>query len=154
MTRYKQAKQLRNTEASYISGLVDGEGTITLSRRHRNENRQLVVSISSNERVMLEYVQQVSGVGVITKKRASRASHGINHTYKVSNRQALALLQQLLPYLKSYKKHRAQLVLDNYLAMTPRNGKYSKDLLQARKLFVKRFFAITPKYTLEQVRQG
>lgn len=28
--------------AGYIAGLIDGEGTITLTRVHRNENRRLV----------------------------------------------------------------------------------------------------------------
>lgn len=38
------------TVAAYIAGLIDGEGTLTLSRRHRNENRHLVVSVSNTDR--------------------------------------------------------------------------------------------------------
>src|SRR6266700_2445268 len=43
-------------DAAYIAGLIDGEGTITLTREHRGENRRLVVSISSTERVLLDFV--------------------------------------------------------------------------------------------------
>jgi hypothetical protein len=56
---YKQANHLDIADAAYIAGVIDGEGTITLSRRHKNENRQLVVSISSSEKSMLEYLLDV-----------------------------------------------------------------------------------------------
>jgi hypothetical protein len=46
MARYRTVKQLSPTDAAYIAGLIDGEGTVTLSRKHRDENRQLVVSIT------------------------------------------------------------------------------------------------------------
>ena len=52
---YKEVKSLDQTDAAYIAGLIDGEGTVTLSRRHRNENRQLVVSISNTDRPLLEF---------------------------------------------------------------------------------------------------
>jgi hypothetical protein len=35
------------TIAAYVAGLVDGEGTITLTRLHAGENRRLVVSIAN-----------------------------------------------------------------------------------------------------------
>ncbi|MCC6531028.1 MAG: hypothetical protein IT531_00630 [Burkholderiales bacterium] len=40
---------LASVEAAYVAGIVDGEGTITLSRLHRNEQRRIVVCVS-NER--------------------------------------------------------------------------------------------------------
>jgi hypothetical protein len=144
MAAYKQVKPLQNTEAAYIAGLIDGEGTITLSRRHRNENRQLVISISNNEKAILDYVLKVAGVGILTKKRKYAEHHSINFTYKVSNRQAYNLLHQILPYLKSHKKDRAILVLDKYLRLTPRNGKYTPHLELERDNFITEFFKISP----------
>jgi hypothetical protein len=35
--------------SAYIAGLIDGEGTITLTRMHANETRRLVVSIANTE---------------------------------------------------------------------------------------------------------
>ena len=67
---------MSHTDAAYIAGLVDGEGTVTLTRRHR---------------------------------------------------QALALLSQTLPWLRSYKRARAELIIRDYVRLTPRNGKYSPD---------------------------
>ncbi len=54
---------------AYIAGLIDGEGTVTLTQEHRNERRRLVVSISSTERPLLEFVQRNVEAGQITNKR-------------------------------------------------------------------------------------
>ena len=39
-------------DAAYLAGLIDGEGTVTLTRKHRNENRQLAGSISNTEKTL------------------------------------------------------------------------------------------------------
>ena len=125
MAKYKQAKELIPEDAAYIAGLIDGEGTISLSKKHKFDNRQLVVSISNTERNLLNYVQETVGAGRITNKRTSRVNHTPSFTYSISNRQALDLLKQITPYLKSYKFGRATLVLDHYVRLTPRNGRYT-----------------------------
>jgi len=38
---------LSTVDAAYLAGFIDGEGTVTLSRKHKNENRQLAVTISN-----------------------------------------------------------------------------------------------------------
>jgi hypothetical protein len=124
-------------DAAYLAGLIDGEGTITLSRKHKNENRQLAVSISNTERQLLEFSKLAIGVGKITRKRTSKAHHTASFTYAVYNRQALAVLEQIEPYLRSYKVKRARLILEKYVALTPRNGKYTLELMQAREQFEK-----------------
>ncbi|MCC7201258.1 MAG: hypothetical protein IT393_01140 [Nitrospirae bacterium] len=143
-TAYRKVKTLTAVEASYIAGLIDGEGTITLSRRHRNENRQLVVSISSTEDNLLNYVQNSVGAGRITGKRTYSNNHTPSKTYQISNRQALDLLKQTAPYLKSYKADRAAIVLDQYVRVTPRNGRYSAVLRSEREAFIEMFFGISP----------
>jgi hypothetical protein len=66
---------LDSRDAAYIAGLIDGEGTITLSREHRNENRRLVVSVASTERCMLEFVAERTGCGKITNKCTTSSRH-------------------------------------------------------------------------------
>jgi len=129
VTKYRELKDLSNTDAAYIGGLIDGEGTITLIRKHKNENRQLSVSISSTEIALLDYVKSVTGVGKITNKRTSKSHHTPSFAYAVYNRQALSLLQKILPYLKSYKRQRAELILRDYVKLTPRNGKYTSEIM-------------------------
>lgn len=138
-------RSLDSADAAYIAGLVDGEGTITLSRVHRNERRRLVVCISNNELSILHFALAVIGAGKITSKRTYGLRHAASYTYQLSSRQALDLLNQVLPYLRSYKARRAQLILENYVAVTPRNGKYSAKTAAAKTAFEAKVLAIGPK---------
>jgi len=116
--------------------LIDGEGTIALTRKHSGDNRQLGISISSTDRPMLEFVRTTTGVGKITNKKTYRDHHLPSYTYALYNRQALALLQQIAPLLQTYKAARAKLILDHYVELTPRNGKYTRDLASRREEFI------------------
>jgi hypothetical protein len=135
MNTYKKLQNMSAPDIAYIAGLIDGEGTVTLTRKHKNENRQLCISISSTEISLLEFVLSVTGVGKITNKQASKSHHAHSYAYAVYNRQALALLKNTLPYLKSYKRDRATLILRDYLTVTPRNGKYTAEILARKKEF-------------------
>ena len=142
MATYRQTRTLAKDEAAYIAGVIDGEGTISLSRRHRNDDRQLVISIANTERELLEYIQQSVGAGRITRKRVVSAKHTPSVTYVIGNRQALSLLKQVAPYLRTYKAKRAELVLRDYLCLTPRNGKYSPAQQRNRETFIDKFFRL------------
>jgi len=130
-------KTLSAVDAAYLAGLIDGEGTITLSRKHKNENRQLAVTISNTEQQLLEFSLHAIGAGKITRKRTSKTHHTPSFAYAIYNRQALEVLEQIEPYLRSYKVKKAKLILDNYIALTPRNGKYTEKLMSKRKEFEK-----------------
>ena len=140
MTIYKKTKQISQTDAAYIAGIIDGEGTISLTRRHKNENRQLEISVANTEMPLLNYLLETIGTGRITKKKTYNKRHTPSATYLVSNRQALSLLEQIFPFLLTYKRHRAKVVLRDYLRLTPRNGKYSTEIKQQRKEFINNFF--------------
>jgi hypothetical protein len=116
-------KTLSEVDAAYIAGIVDGEGTITLTRTHRGENRRAVVSISSTELPLLTYVRSVIGAGRITGKVRSREHHSPSFAYCITSRQALQLLAQVTPFLRTYKSARACMLLEDYTRLTPRNGR-------------------------------
>ena len=130
--------------AAYLAGLIDGEGTITLCHEHRGTRRGLVVSISNTDRALLQFVLDVVGAGCITTKRTYAANHTPSFSYKIAKRQALDLLVQVASYLKTYRAKRALLALDRYVAVTPRNGKYSMDLSRMKDKFERDFLAIGP----------
>ena len=144
MNRYRTVKQLEAPDAAYIAGLVDGEGTVTLTTMHRGENRRLVVSISNTERNLLEFVQEALGTGQITNKRTYSTLHTPSFAFRVTNRQAVDLLRQIGPYLRSYKAARAALALEHYIALTPRNGKYRDEVRTAREQFEASFLSLGP----------
>jgi hypothetical protein len=141
---YRATNDLDAPDAAYIAGLVDGEGTVTLSRLHRNENRRLVVCISNNDLGMLRQVQAIIGAGRITSKRVYSPRHAPSFNYQINGRQALELLRQIVGFLKSYKLKRAQLVLLHYLRLTPRNGRYTPATAAARRRFESDLLAISP----------
>lgn len=144
MAAARQPNTLSSTEAAYIAGLIDGEGTVTLTRKHRYENRQLSISISNTETDLLDFVLCTVGVGKITHKRTTRAHHTPSFTYAVYNRQALDLLEQIFPWLRGYKARRAELVLRDYIQLTPRNGKYTPEQRLARVEFENAVLAMKP----------
>lgn len=145
MANYKKTSKLSIADAAYIASLVDGEGTIALTRRHKNENRQLEISISNTEMELLKYLLKTIGAGRITQKKTYSDKHTASATYLISNRQALSLLKQISPFLRTYKQRRADLVLQDSLRLTPRNGKYSPETHQKRARFIETFLNIKPR---------
>jgi hypothetical protein len=145
MTQARTTSTLTPENAAYIAGLIDGEGTVTLTRHHAGENRRLVISIANTELPMLRFVDAAVGTGKITRKRTSSNHHTPSFCYAVSSRQALALLRQVAPYLRSYKRQRAQLILAQYSVLTPRNGKYSAEMLASRARFEQQLLDLTSR---------
>jgi hypothetical protein len=141
--QHKSVRRLSAVDAAYIAGLIDGEGSVSLSRRHANERRQLVVSIANTEAALLRFVLDRVGAGKITSKRIAAIHHTPSSVYAVTNRQALSLLEQLYPYLRSHKRERARLVLEKYIPATPRNGKYTPEIEDLRNALEIQFFSVT-----------
>src|SRR4051812_34266153 len=108
--------RLSPCDAAYVAGIVDGEGTITLTRKHRRENRRPVLSISSTEIALLRFVHAAIGAGRISGKVRSRPNHSPSFAYVITGRQALAVLSQIVRYLRTYKIERARLLLEEYIA--------------------------------------
>jgi len=92
----------------------------------------------------LEYVLDALGAGKITNKSTVSKRHAPSFTYAITNRQALDLLRQIEPWLLSYKAERASLILQEYIRLTPSNGKYSQEARRERRLFENAVLAIKP----------
>lgn len=139
----RATRRLKPHVAAYIAGFVDGEGTVTLTHHHEGENRRLVVSVANTERQLLEFLCDQIGAGKITRKRTVSDRHAASFCYSISSRQALGLLEQIAPFMLSYKRRRAELALASYRAVTPRNGKYSVECKNRRSAFEVEFFGVT-----------
>ena len=150
-TSYGEVKKLSSPEAAYIAALIDGEGTITLTRHNNSEYRRLEVGISNTELKLIKWVKDLLGSGQIKFKRAHNKKCKICYTYRICNRQAFNVLIQILPYLQTYKRERAKLILKNYIRLTPRNGKYSSKIFNQRKKFIEAFFAIPGSNKIRKV---
>ncbi len=135
---------MTSEEISYIAGIIDGEGSIMLLKFHCNRLPSPCVSIASTSLELLEWIKQKSGYGVIkSKKNYKPLKHTNSYTYTVRYNNAIDLLIKIEPYLIiPSKKERAQMIINEYKQLTPRNGRYSSDLIHAKQDLYNRFISI------------
>jgi hypothetical protein len=143
-TLYKKVQELSDVERGYIAGIIDGEGTITLSIKQKGGTRHLSVTVSGTEISLIGYLLKVIGAGRITRKKVYQDHHKPSYTYAIYSRQAIDLLEQITPHLNTYKIKRAKLALKYYIAVTPRNGRYTEAMKKKKEKFVVKFLAILP----------
>lgn len=130
-----------NTKDAYAAGLFDGEGTVTLSKKHKTDIfRVPTVSMSSTSYELLLFLKENYG-GSISKHKTYKSHHKQSWSWKLVYNSALSFLKQILPYMREVEKiRRAKLLLNEYKLLTPRNGKYSKQQKEAKHLFETNFF--------------
>jgi hypothetical protein len=131
-------------EAAYIAGIIDGEGTITLTRLHEKEHRRPCITIASTDKELLDYVQKLTKGTINNKKNYNPKCHKDSYTLIIKNKEnVLNLLRDVTPFLRvDKKKNRALWILENYEKVTPRNGKYNEALLKNKLMFEESFFQI------------
>lgn len=125
---------------AYAAGVIDGEGTITLSRLPNREFRYPCVSVSSTTREILEFLKKEYG-GNISHHKTYQEHHKQSWSWKILNRSAIDMLtdiQDLL--LDPVKSYRAKLIIQNYVALTPRNGRYTPEQYAKKIAFEQEFF--------------
>jgi hypothetical protein len=125
---------MNNSERAYLAGIIDGEGTVTLSRHHKNEMSSPHVSVANNNRKMLEWIRSRVG-GVITNKRKNKPHHHASYVWSVCFNRALVVLQEVSEFLIVKKPH-AELILKEYKKATHRAGKYSESMLKKKERLV------------------
>jgi hypothetical protein len=131
---------LSKEDVIYAAGLIDGEGTITLSRKSAKETyRHPVVAVPSCTPILVEAMKSLFGGFICNKK--SKPEHTPSQAWHVSYNAAISCLEQIVPFLKEPEKiRRAKLILEEYKQLTPRNGRYTVVQREAKLNFEKRFF--------------
>lgn len=74
---------MNKVESAYIAGIIDGEGSITLTRIHRNEFRRPCITISSTDKELLLYVQSLTNGDIINKKNYNPSKHKDSYTLSI-----------------------------------------------------------------------
>ena len=135
---------MTETEKAYIAGIIDGEGSIMLQRIHKNEHPSPCISISSTTLELLEWIKKAIEKGrIISKKNYNVENHKDCYSYVLRRNDALNLMKEIYPYLIiETKRKRAKLIIDKYKALTPRNGRYSEEMLMAKEEFYNEFINI------------
>lgn len=135
---------MTSEEKAYIAGIIDGEGSIMLLRFHKNQLPAPCISIASTTLELLQYIKEKVNMGTIkTKKNYDVEHHKDSFTYVVHHNNAIKFLELIYPYIviKS-KKKRAELIINDYKRLTPRNGRYSEELLKLKQNFYNEFISI------------
>jgi LAGLIDADG-like domain len=131
-----------DVEAAYAAGILDGEGSIALTRNRKGRWPSPQVSVASNDRELLEWLRERFN-GSISKKTPRQPSHSVSYDWKLTERRALRFLQAVRPYLIIHRKiERAEVLLEAYLACTPRNGRYSSEVLQRKQRLIELFASL------------
>ncbi|KAF0822601.1 LAGLIDADG family homing endonuclease [Cytobacillus firmus] len=125
---------MESFEAAYIAGIIDGEGTITLTRMHASEHRRPCITIASTDKELLVYLHTLTGGTIINKKNYKPGIHKNSFSLNIKQKEKVMFVDK--------KRNRALWILDNYDRVTPRNGKYDVEKLKLKILFEEDFFKI------------
>lgn len=126
---------------AYTAGLLDGEGTVTLHRsRARQRFRYPMVEMTSTSEELVAFMRETWG-GTVVRQKVYKAHHRTSWSWRVIGDAALGLLQCVVPLMKEHEKvRRGRLLLDHYKRLTPRNGRYTDAMVEAKDRFERAFF--------------
>jgi hypothetical protein len=137
--------KLAEIDKGWIAGIIDGEGSICLTRQKANEHRSPELEVTSTTKEMLEKLQGLCG-GSISIQKVYQAHYKPSWHWNIKGNKVLELLSEIREYLLvPEKKYRADLLVNEYKLVTPRNGRYSAEKLQQKLDFEKRFFEFNLK---------
>jgi hypothetical protein len=116
MTKIK--KLVNATDAAYIAGLFDGEGSVDFARRKekRGNVQSILMRIEMTDENVLNWVHETLGVGTVRKRNRSpsRKAHWKDAwVYSVRFRDALHVCKILWPHA-IVKLHKIEQIIDHY----------------------------------------
>ena len=130
----------KNLIYAYTAGLIDGEGTISLTYRRKTcQYRWPMVTVPSCTVELTDFLRSQYG-GCICNKRVDKDGHTPSKSWRLSGDKALAFLQEVMPHLREPEKaRRAGMLVKEYKRLTPRNGKYNPEQRTRKLEFEHRF---------------
>lgn len=126
----------------YAAGLIDGEGSILLTRGSRNDKfRHPCVSVSNTSKELIDFLKENFG-GTVSKHKTYKAHHKPSWSWSVSYNAAVLFVEQIRPFLKEKSKcKRCDMILTSYKSLTNRNGKYTDAQVHAKLDFERTFLS-------------
>jgi hypothetical protein len=114
----KIKKLVNVTDAAYIAGLFDGEGSVDFAKRKekRGNVQAILMRIEMTDQTVLNWVHETLGVGTVRKRNRSpsRKAHWKDAwVYSVRFRDALHVCKILWPYT-IVKLHKIEQIIDHY----------------------------------------
>jgi hypothetical protein len=132
------------TERAWVAGIIDGDGCVTLaSQGSRRSHRKPYVVVDSTDFEILAELQRLYG-GSLVAKRTAQDHHRQAWSWRTNGTdRILGLLQDVLPFMRcAAKVERARMLTMEFKVLTPRNGRYTAEMLAAKRAFEERFMAV------------
>jgi hypothetical protein len=115
---------IRESDAAYIAGLFDGEGSIDIKKRKEKKRSgtydcwRISMEISMTDESVLRWVTEVLGVGTLTKKprkgkRKDGTKYLMQYRWRCTFRDAFYVCRILWPYAHT-KLPKIQQVIEHY----------------------------------------
>ena len=104
-------RQMSQTEAAYLAGLIDGEGSIIASKRDKTGRTTWRLQVSSTTPILLEWCIEMTEVGTIVIRKSQNPLHADSQWWQCYSWNAVDILRQILPYM-ILKRDKAQRVID------------------------------------------
>jgi len=109
--RYRSStlcNRLSPTDAAYIAGFLDGDGSILLYKRTRKVAMR--VAFANNDPDLIDWICRITGLGSTVPYDDGHPHHAIRYQTQINADAACTLLEQLVPYLRR-KLPQAQLAI-------------------------------------------
>lgn len=137
----KETDTMNELDLAYAAGLIDGEGTVTLGKSHSSDCfRHPIVSMSSTTYELIDFLVINFG-GKAVNHKVYKDHHKRSWGWFLHYDAAINFLTIVLPYMKEPAKiSRAKMIVEKYKSLTNRNGRYTKDEIQAKLDFETAFF--------------
>ncbi len=128
----------------YIAGFFDADGSVTIAKCSKGRQRSPQISFHNNEIDILIAIQafifkELSIKGHISRKKKAKEHHGQQYDLKYVNFPKCIKLVNNINTIHSKKKNRFGIISKLY-SLTPRNGKYTEDILEQRNILELEFF--------------
>ena len=115
---------IRESDAAYLAGLFDGEGSIDFTKRKEKKRsgtydcRRISMEISMTDKSVLVWVHEVLGVGTLTKKprkglRKNGTKYLMQWRWRCTFRDAYYVCRVLWPYAHT-KLPKIQKIIEHY----------------------------------------
>ena len=115
---------IRESDAAYLAGLFDGEGSIDFTKRKEKKRsgiydcRRVSMEISMTDQSVIRWVHEVLGVGTVVKKprkglRKNGTKYLMQWRWRCTFRDAYYVCRVLWPYAHT-KLPKIQQVIDHY----------------------------------------
>lgn len=130
----------------YISGFFDADGSITYTNRRKGRNKTVQLTFTNVHLNILTDIEkfirkETGGKGFFKTKHPKKDTHQTSYELMyVDLPKTLAIIEKMR-LVHPIKKFKCKLI--KYLkTITPRNGKYTEELLIKRERFEKKFFSM------------